>query len=189
MDAGRNLETQELDRLRAALAESLSTYGKGNAKEFTALLEEIKTGDCEIVWEEKQPIRLVNVVLVIVISHKGERLIEAYQEFSDGRIRKRGMQELAEKRKPDEPPEAAARRAIQEELGIPTENLIFECLPASDPEIIETTESFSYPGLKTRYSRIWFRVHLPETLYHSEYVEIQPDKKTVFRWSSSSLNN
>jgi hypothetical protein len=181
MDSKRNLE-QELDRLRAALAASLPTYGTGNAKDFTALLKEIKTGDCEIVWEDKQPIRLVNVVLVIVISHQGEQLTEAYQEFSDGRIRKRGMQELAEKRKPNEAPEAAARRALQEELGIPTEELIFEWLPTTDVEIAEAAESFSYPGLKTRYSRVWFRVHLPEALYQLEYMEVQPDKKTVFRW-------
>lgn len=183
MNGGRNLETQELNRLRLALAESLSTYGQGNAKEFTALLEEIKTGDCEIVWEHTQPIRLVNVVLVVVISHHGERLTEAYQEFSDGRIRKRGMQELAEKRKPGEDPEAAARRALQEELGIPTDELVFEHLSPTEEKLSVATESFSYPGLKTRYSRIWFRVHLPETLYQVEYVEIQLDKKTVFHWS------
>jgi hypothetical protein len=176
------LEPLELDRLKAALAAFLPVYGKGNAKDFAALVQEIQIGDCQIVWENEQPIRLVDVVLVIVFSHKGERLIEAYQEFVDGRIRQRGMQELAEKRKPGESPEAAARRAIREELGIAGDGLQFEKITTEgQPE--KATESFSYPGLKTCYSRIWFRVQLPELLYQKEYVEVQPDKKTVFRWS------
>lgn len=157
----------------------LSLYGAGQAKTWNDLETEIRSGECLIEWQADRPIRLVKIACIEVLSHKGERLIEAYQELADGRIRQRRLTELAEKFKPHESPLEVARRALAEELGI-HEHLAIETLG----EAIDERESLSYPGLLSRYYKFLFRVVLPKSLYKPEYVEIQPNKKVVFHWTS-----
>jgi hypothetical protein len=156
----------------------LSLFGVGAAKTFAELEAEIQSGECEICWEDDRPIRLIQIVNVHVRSHTGQRLLEDRQEFTDGRVRRRGLVGLAEKLQIGETPAAAAKRALAEELGI---EAALEIVPIAE----ETGERFSdsYPGLLNRHHTHIFQVTLPENLYRSFYVEVQPTKKTFFVWA------
>ncbi|HIK18888.1 MAG TPA: NUDIX domain-containing protein [Leptolyngbyaceae cyanobacterium M33_DOE_097] len=155
-------------------------YGVGEAKTFAALLREIEQRECEIIWEDDRYVRLVQVVLVEVFSSAG-KLIEDRQEFTDGRSRRRGIEGISEKRRRDENPLDAARRALREELGIAA---------AIDLTFVQQTTgeklSPSYPGLLSRYTKDLFTCYLPDELIQPKYVEIQDDKKTFFVWKPST---
>lgn len=91
----------------------LEQYGKGRAKTFTELIKEIESGECKIVWEDGIPIRCIQVVNIYVYSPAGKRLKEDRQEFLDGRVRRREMKGILEKRFPAEKINDAAIRAMQ----------------------------------------------------------------------------
>jgi hypothetical protein len=155
----------------------LSLYGTGQAKTWAELEAEIQSGECQIEWQGNRPVRVVKVACIEVLSHQGEQLIEDHQELADGRIRQRGLTKLSEKFKPQESPLAVARRALAEELDIHVDLELEEI-----GEGLDEKESFSYPGLLSRYHKFFFKVVLPRSLYKTEYIEIQPSKKTIFRW-------
>jgi len=155
-----------------------SLYGVGEAKTFEALLHEIEQSECEIVWEDNRYIRLVQVVLVEVFSSAG-KLVEDRQEFRDGRSRRRGIEGISEKRRRDEDPLDAAKRALQEELGI-TADIEVKFVQQTTGEKI----SPSYPGLLSRYTKDLFTCYLPDELIQLEYVEVQDDKQTFFVWKN-----
>lgn len=156
----------------------INKYGQGQAKTVEHLLEEINSGEAQIVWESGKPIRQISIVCIEVASEDGERqLFEEKQVFSDGRVRQREIWGLSEKLKPNEDPHEGAIRAMKEELGI--EN----CSIQFDSTEKEEKESPSYPGLVTRYlktnflARVWNEDFNPEG-----YVEEQADKSTYFVW-------
>ena len=39
----------------------LELYGHGQAKSFQSLLDEIKNGESQIIWEESKPVRCLKV--------------------------------------------------------------------------------------------------------------------------------
>lgn len=164
---------------RLADALNLERFGVGEAKTFQELEAEVAAGESQILWEGDRPIRLVHIVCIQVISHDGKRLIEERQEFTDGRVRRRGLEGVSEKLRMNEQPLAGAQRALAEELGI-TANLDIEPLG----NMLEEKESPSYPGFISRYQKYCFRVVLPQALYCDVYIEEQVSKKTFFKWIS-----
>lgn len=161
-----------------------SLYGQGDAKSWESLIEEIETGECHIVWSDNFPVREVSVLRIEVIASEdsqfpGAYLYKVYQEFSDGRRRKRKLSGLSEKIKPGEDLDKAAARAISEELGIDSSLAAIQIDPCQ--EVFEE-ESPSYPGLMSRYLFYIATAHLDASVVKEFYVEIQKDKQTLFRW-------
>ena len=108
-----NQETLEEKLLRFDIP--LSEWGKGSAKNIRHLQKEID--DKETVLEERngELIRKVSVVAVAV-ENNGKRLVEDRQEFSDGRVRRRGTRRCGEKCIAGETSEQSAIRCLEEEL-------------------------------------------------------------------------
>ena len=144
----QHAKIDSLARLQAWLRSNnidTSEWGKGEAKTIADLLTEITNGEC--VLQDNPPRRIVSVAQVLI--RRGEyTLIEARQEFGDGRARLRNHP-LSEKIKPGEHYQEAVRRGIQEELGVPPESI--SVLASSYRQTYEETPSPSYPGLRTLY--------------------------------------
>lgn len=175
-----------LEKLEKVLDKNL--YGKGSAKSWQALVQEVESEECKILWEDNIPIRQVSVLRIEVIAarecsnYSGMRLHEAYQEFIDGRRRERNLPGLSEKIKPDESINEAVIRAVHEELDIDTSLVSIQLNPCQ-----ETEEKYSpsYPGLLTRYSFRDATAILSVETVRPQYVEVQEDKKTVFEWRTA----
>lgn len=157
----------------------IDQYGQGSAKSFDSLCQEIRSGECQIEWEDDKPIRVIKVLSVKVNDPDGNNLFEAYQEFSDGRKRERGLWGISEKVQDGEDLQSAAIRAIKEELGIETSQFSIMVDPSFE---VENKESPSYPGLASRYILYSAMAYIDKSAVKPEYIEVQADKKTVFIW-------
>ena len=157
-------------------------FGKGEAKTLAHLLKEVEEGETVFEVEGGVLRRVISLVFIEIQSPYGEKLVEDRQVFVDGRVRERGLTALAEKFKPGEDPFAAAKRALQEELGVSAEiadTLTF--LEGGNSEKVKTSPS--YPGLVSVYRVTNLSVQLPVAAYDpTGYVERQPDKSTYFSW-------
>ena len=92
---------------------------------------------------------------------------------------------LGEKIKAGEDPAFVAMRGIGEELGIVIDTNRVTALGQEYQE----TESFSYPGLITRYDKYTFLVNLADGEYRPEgYVEDDGKKLTYFVWEEIQNN-
>lgn len=145
-----------LDSLAAFLrprlpAHALASWGTApGTKTLLNLFLELSHGDCALHLPAAPPphvVRAVHVATVSIRNRRGARLVETRQLLSDGRLRSRGPRPLSEKMRPGETPEAAAARAVREELGARARVRI---LGATDARV-EERESLSYPGLLARY--------------------------------------
>ncbi|KAG8074651.1 hypothetical protein GUJ93_ZPchr0006g45921 [Zizania palustris] len=152
----RPLAFTTLDSLAAFLgtrlpATALASWGTvPGTKSLLNLFLELSQGDCVLVPAEppQHPVvRAVHVATVRVRNRRGELLVETRQLLSDGTLRARGARPLSEKMRPGETPEAAAARAVREELG---ERVLVRILGGTEPRV-EERESLSYPGLYARY--------------------------------------
>jgi hypothetical protein len=169
------------------LATSLSAAGidltkwspELGTKSVTDLQVEIDIGETQLQSIEGILTRIVKVVNVTVQVEIGDRsflLVEDKQIFFTGAVRKRGLKCLAEKIINDEPPELAARRALQEEIG-----LKFEGELVSIREEIQHQSSPSYPGLSTQYQIFNYQIILSiADLQQIRFAEIQPGKMSLF---------
>jgi 8-oxo-dGTP pyrophosphatase MutT (NUDIX family) len=178
-------DTYDLQGLRNYLTGhniQVDNWGKGSAKTLEHLLKEINEGETVLVEKGDELLREIKVASITVLYEKdGETYVlsEKEQVFSGGRKRERTKPKgsLSEKFKSNEEPNAAAKRAIQEELGIVGDiNLTY------DGEAVEIGESQSFPGLKTSYNLHRYTAKLTDKQYKPEYVEEQDDKKTFFVW-------
>lgn len=169
----------EVGQLEEALP--LHAYGRGEAKSFQQLLNEIASGEATIAWRDGRPVRLVRIV-VLTVRCQGKTLIEDRQEFTDGRVRRRGFDSLSEKLHSQENYMAAVYRALQEELSLPDDELTNITTQFLGEEI-EKKESPSYPGLESLYEKQRFRVDLPDNFYRPEYIELSSSGlRTYFVW-------
>jgi hypothetical protein len=174
-------EFEMIDAERLAQALPISDYGRGEAKSFQQLLDEIKKGEIEIIWQSNQPIRLLSIVL-IKVCYQDKILFEDRQEFADGRVRHRGIEGISEKLLPQEEPDKAVYRALQEELGFHLEELRNLSVAFLAQEASKK-ESPSYPGLESHYDIYKYKTYIPDSLYKPEYVELNQDsRKTYFIW-------
>lgn len=161
-----------------------STWGTGSTKTLEHLAKEIADGETTLLVNENGELRRVVVVgtaLVQYNSPDGKTYIlrEEKQVFKDGRERRRNMeQSVFEKMKPDENPEEAMVRGVQEELGITTPVHLTEV--GTDEQNISSP---SYPGLISQYIKHHFKTTLNDDQYKPEgYIEEQSDKSTFFVW-------
>lgn len=132
--------------------DALSSWGTApGTKTLVNLFLELSSGDCALHAPPSPPprvVRAVHVATVRVRNRRGARLVETRQLLSDGRVRSRGPRPLSEKMRPGESPEAAAARAVREELGAGARVRV---LGAAGGARVEERESASYPGLPARY--------------------------------------
>lgn len=153
-------------------------YGLGEAKPFSRLLDEIKAGETQIIWENYQPIRVIQVARVYVC-HGNQKLVEVKQTIKGQGDRIRGIDCISEKFKLDESAINAACRGLDEELNISVGYKDLKSLGKTS----QTKESPSYPGLTTRYEFYDFRWDMPETYYKPDgYIADEGDCVTYFEW-------
>lgn len=135
--------------LRAWLTASqidTSVWGTGKSKQVVDLWHELQRK--ETILQDNPPLRLVEVVQVIV--RRGDMyLVEARQEFGNGRIRERN-QPPAEKLKAGETFTEAAVRCLQEELSGTEETITL--FPNTYRFVQYESEACSYPGLRAQYT-------------------------------------
>ncbi len=123
-----------------------SGWGEGNAKTVADLWLELTQGDCVL---EHDPVRRQVTVVRVFFWQDGRLLLEIEQRLENGRSRHR-YRPPSEKLKPGESPFMAARRCLQEELGL-SENQ-FHLDIASHRRYETAAISPSYPNLLTRYT-------------------------------------
>ncbi|KAL6873911.1 hypothetical protein ACP4OV_013993 [Aristida adscensionis] len=144
---------------------ALASWGAApGTKPLRNLFLELSHGDCALLLRDgalpasagggaaappspPRVVRAVEVATVRIRSRRGARLVETGQLLSDGRRRSRGPRPLSEKMRPGESPEAAAARAVREELGAGARVRVLGARGAE----VEERESASYPGLPARY--------------------------------------
>ena len=141
---------KEMDRtLRDLLRSSginLRRWGRGKAKTFNHLLNEVLLGETELEYSRDKLFRTVNLSSVDLL-YKDLKLVEERQVFEDGRVRIRELSAtVTEKILPGEKPLVAARRGLEEELGI---RKIQGIRKTGTEEA--TLESPSFPDLTSKY--------------------------------------
>ncbi|HEY4511509.1 MAG TPA: hypothetical protein VJH55_01580 [Candidatus Paceibacterota bacterium] len=163
---------------------STKTWGTGKAKTIHHLLSEIQEGETVLEETEKGLVRKTSFLTIHVL-YKDERgtfkLFEEKQVFTDGRTRTRDQSwSVAEKMKAtDVNIQAAALRALEEELGIMTGVKFLGEITTTD----ELRESPSYPGLTAQFKMFNLTVHIDYHEYRPDgYTEVQEDKSTYFKW-------
>ena len=105
------LRAHGVDPEFASAAKSIST------KSISELATEVRRGETALLSDATGAvIRRVRVLRLLIRDDRDRVLIEARQEWSDGRVRERGTP-LSEKMRRDEDWRDAARRAVVEELG------------------------------------------------------------------------
>ncbi|CAM0909831.1 unnamed protein product [Alopecurus aequalis] len=156
----RPLAIPTLDALAAYLrpripAPALASWGSApGTKNLLNLFLELSCGDCTLLPSAASSppaalvVRAVEVATVRIRNRRGALLVETRQLLSDGTLRRRGPRPVSEKMRPGESPEAAAARAVREELG---ERVRVRILGAGAEPRVEERESVSYPGLAARY--------------------------------------
>jgi hypothetical protein len=189
-EQGRQLEEElTVERLADLLDNAgidTSMWGTGSAKTVAHLLKEIRDGESQVTFDSEEGVsRRVRVawIDVLFLDEHGNvfQLTEDRQEYHDGRMRKRQLpSSLGEKFKPGENPDAAAVRALHEELGITT----CESLHALGQEQ-ELYTPDSYPGLATHYETYSFVAVLNEPSFNpAGYIETQTDKTNYYTWQT-----
>lgn len=143
------MQFDTLEQLTAALrADGIDTaqWGVDAAKTVADLWQELCAGEAEL--HGPPLVRVVRGVVRVIVRRGDAILIEAEQVFRDGRVRRRDTPP-ADKLRPGEGYAAAARRCLQEELGVaPGAVTLIEATYRRDEA---TYESPSYPGLRTQY--------------------------------------
>jgi ADP-ribose pyrophosphatase YjhB (NUDIX family) len=160
-------------------------WGNSNSKSLHNLWQELEAG--EIQLKDNPPLRVVDVVQIII--RRGDLiLVEAEQEFFNGQRRFR-KQPPSEKIKPGEDLQEAACRCLQEELGVPPENITLHI--ESHQQHQTNTNSFSYPGLPSQYNFHLLEAAvsgLPEEDFWRENLagddSIDPVKRHRWAWHS-----
>jgi len=164
------------------------TWGKGKAKTVGHLYREVVDGEAEVKEDaDGALIRVIRVLAIDVYCQAPDgavlKLVEDRQEFKDGRVRRRTLtSSLAEKLKMRENPadRTAVQRAIKEELGVCAQRAEM----GGQTHIARESESF--PGLQTTTLAVSWTVWIDPSEYRPEYVEVQSDKSTFFRWFVNS---
>ena len=185
---------KSVDQLREILERS-----KVNTNEWTKsvndLYDEIHSGESSIKednillfdlsddWKGDlvRKVRVAIVTCAYECPESGEKyeLYEDKQVLSDGTIKRRGFNHISEKKKKSETSVDAAKRGLSEELGIneiDNERLVFIQRHA------KYGQSQSYPGIDNIYVIYEFLYDMEPKFYREEYVEVQKDKSTYFKW-------
>lgn len=177
---------EALQSLLSARGVDTASWGTGTAKAVDDLWAEIEQGEATL---QGDPFRRVVSVVEVLIVQDGRYLLEAEQEFHDGRRRTRDTLP-AEKLGVDERPKEGARRCLMEELALERADIHELWRRAKYQTTL--TESPSYPGLRTEYdiTRVAARVRpLPNTAFwtdESEEAGKEPVRRHRWAWKPLS---
>ena len=163
-----------------------AAFGVGTAKSLAQLAGEIAAGESVLSLDEDGRVVRDAAGACVNVYHRTAdgrllRLVEDRQELANGLVRRRDLNSsIGEKLMRGERPLAGARRALREELGLDVDPPL-----RADYLMLRVTDSFSYPGLRSRYAITYFRCTLDDDAYRPEgYVEVQPDKHNFFCWTT-----
>ncbi|PIE81489.1 MAG: hypothetical protein CSA11_03890 [Chloroflexi bacterium] len=163
-----------------------SSWGQGRFKSVDCLWAEIVSGESTL-WDNP-PRRRVQVAQVMI--RRGDLiLVEAEQVMRNGSRRFR-EHPPTEKFKAGESPLAAARRCLQEELGVQPEAICF--LEQCGAPQLKRQEAYSYPGLLTEYVMFSFDAEvagLPEGLFYQENQASADDPVRQHGWAWRPAQN
>ncbi len=178
------LKTTDLKTQLEEAGIDISLWGKGESKTFEHLQKEIEEGETNLVKNEQGELLrkvVVGIADIYFLTDEGKKLHlkEEKQVFRDGRSRVRDLGgSVFEKMKPDEDPEEAVCRGVQEELGLSGPVALVK--KATQEQLVDSP---SYPGLKSQYVRHIFETFINKEQFKPEgYVEEQKDKSTYFVW-------
>lgn len=184
---GADIEREELVQILERANVPLDSFGKGPAKTVDHLLKEIREGETVLrTWPSGEILRELKVLWVDVVCEHANGdvyfLREDRQEFKDGRkdnIKRRTLEaSLGEKLKPDEKPDEAVVRALQEEIGVSDVDGVFQT-GQSEKSLTPDT----YPGVPSSYVFCKYAVMINESAFVPEgYIEDQPDKTNYYVW-------
>lgn len=139
-------EIEDLESWLHANGIDTADWGARRAKTLADLWQEYTRG--EISFSDEPPVRQVYVVRIVL--RRGEStLLELAQEFRDGRRRNRNVPP-SEKIMGSETPARAARRCLEEELGLVPRQIA--TLRLRQEKQVSLADSPSYPGLRTLYT-------------------------------------
>lgn len=162
----------------------INRWGTNDAKTIQHLIKEINEGESTLCEnDDGLLVRQLNIVTAKIYfeTNEGTKYIlsEDRQVFNDGRRRiRQNDSSVSEKMKPNENPEDAIKRGIQEELSIQGELII-----TNYEKKTSTNYTDSYPTLLSQYIIHRFNVYLNEAQFNiNGYFEEQPDKTTYFIW-------
>ena len=169
----------------------LEAYGQGGAKTIHHFLSEINEGEAVVtIGKNNAVFREVSVLGVdILCKHSNGVYIlkEDRQEFKDqdGRVdtsrpvkRRELDSSIGEKLKPNESPEDAITRALEEELGVKELSNVYKIGYEEKTSMSET-----YPGIESTYKLHKFVTVISEDEFKPEgYVEDQHDKMNYYVW-------
>jgi hypothetical protein len=164
----------------------VNLWGKGAAKTVDHLLQEIRSGECELVETGDGLIRVIHVVSANIYYEDTFGMFilkEDKQVFKGGRTKTRSLNtSLSEKIGPNEIPLEGIVRGIKEELNITiSSDQIKEV-----SKFNESRESNSFPGLSTIYMGTRFSCRLNRDQYKPNgYIEVQNDKTVYFKWEKA----
>lgn len=153
-------------------------FGTGKAKTLEQLLEEVNSGETRLLHDDTVLIRYF-LSSIVEVYHEEYKLHEDRQEFTDGRVRRRGFDFLAEKMSAeDDSPDDAALRCMKEEMDI---HDIVPVYNRHNPML--NADSMSYPGILTIADLFYYTVELPDKYYNADgYVEEQSSKTNYYQW-------
>jgi ADP-ribose pyrophosphatase YjhB (NUDIX family) len=157
---------------------ALWSHDRSN-KTIADLQAEIEAGESQLESIDGTLTRIVRVATVSVNVRIGEKLfllVEDKQIFFTGAIRQRQWKILAEKLYPDENPISAARRVLQEEIGLDYQGEFI-----SLDSRVQQENSPSYPGLNSIYHTFNYQIFLTEEdLKAIRFVEVRGNKISLF---------
>lgn len=179
----------DLEALLSQHGVDWSAWGTGDSKTVRHLLRELTTGSCVLTTDSEGLVRTVRNVWVEVFADVDDtrmHLVEVRQRFRDGRVRERQLPaSLGEKCNQGESPIEAARRCLEEELGILVpRSLQPMAAPAAGGGPV-TDGKTSYPSLRSRFESYWYIAEIDNSDFNPDgYIESQWDKETFFVWRS-----
>jgi len=170
-------EPANVDYLEAFMTDreiDLAQFGVGQAKTLSALYQELGKHECCLLVRDGRVIRLVDLVVLRIVSPSGRYLVEAEQTFADGR--KRSVQRLPAvmcraKGKGIESAMLEINRILSSELKTTSKVIAVEAVNSQEAVSVEKTVSQSYPGLESIYRRFIFNASVnsdaSEALLHA----------------------
>lgn len=180
-----------INELTKTLRESDIDIKKWNHSQGTKTIEDLKNeidaGETTLETIDNKLVRVVKIISIQVqvkLEDKLFTLVEDKQIFFTGVVRKRGLQNLAEKIKYNETPEFTAYRALKEEIGLDTiKKLIFQ------GETQEIKTSPSYPTLDSIYKVFNYQIILDDQdLEKIRFSEYQKKKGKITLFSLEIIN-
>lgn len=165
------------DAIAHRLTELFPDIAKGNKTQHD-IVQELALGECKLQEKDGQIIRVVNLV-TIKIEHKGQLLVEAFQELHNGKRVDRCIVGVAEKAQAGETPKQAARRGIAEEL----EGISPYSLDSTGFEF-EPNKVSKYRGIQSFAAKHMFDATLRPEDIRDRYEEAREGDRTVFVWAT-----